>query len=71
MLYQVLQSFKIMDYSLLLGIHNLDQAAKERVSAQLNSFYDYVLQTDICIPRATLKMQKILQQDKQLVLPAL
>ena len=28
---QVLQSFKIMDYSLLLGIHNLDQMAKEKV----------------------------------------
>lgn len=26
----VLESFKIMDYSLLVGIHNLDQAAKER-----------------------------------------
>ena len=28
---QVLQSFKIMDYSLLIGIHNLDIANKERV----------------------------------------
>ncbi|CAG0916506.1 unnamed protein product [Notodromas monacha] len=27
---RVLESFKIMDYSLLVGIHNLDQAAKER-----------------------------------------
>lgn len=27
---RVLESFKIMDYSLLIGIHNLDQAAKER-----------------------------------------
>ena len=26
----VLESFKIMDYSLLIGIHNLDQAAKDR-----------------------------------------
>ena len=26
---RVLESFKIMDYSLLIGIHNLDQAAKE------------------------------------------
>ena len=29
---RVLQSFKIMDYSLLLGVHNLDQAIMERVS---------------------------------------
>uniref|UniRef100_A0A8C5R4R4 Phosphatidylinositol-4-phosphate 5-kinase type 1 alpha n=1 Tax=Leptobrachium leishanense TaxID=445787 RepID=A0A8C5R4R4_9ANUR len=27
----VLQSFKIMDYSLLVGIHNIDQAQKERI----------------------------------------
>ena len=26
----MLESFKIMDYSLLLGIHNLDRAARER-----------------------------------------
>ena len=30
--FQVLQSFKIMDYSMLLGVHNLDLAIKERVS---------------------------------------
>lgn len=28
---RVLESFKIMDYSLLVGIHNLDQAAREKV----------------------------------------
>ena len=27
---RVLESFKIMDYSLLVGIHNIDLAAKER-----------------------------------------
>ena len=27
---QVLESFKIMDYSLLIGIHNLDQANREK-----------------------------------------
>lgn len=27
---QVLESFKIMDYSLLLGVHNMDQAERER-----------------------------------------
>ncbi|XP_070841355.1 phosphatidylinositol 4-phosphate 5-kinase type-1 alpha-like isoform X2 [Chaetodon trifascialis] len=29
----LLQSFKIMDYSLLLGIHNLDQACQEQATA--------------------------------------
>lgn len=29
---QLLQSFKIMDYSLLVGIHNLDQASEEAVA---------------------------------------
>ncbi len=28
---RVLESFRIMDYSLLIGIHNLDQAAREQV----------------------------------------
>ncbi|XP_066270621.1 phosphatidylinositol 4-phosphate 5-kinase type-1 alpha-like isoform X10 [Branchiostoma lanceolatum] len=30
---RVLESFKIMDYSLLLGIHNLDQAEREKAQA--------------------------------------
>lgn len=29
-LLQLLQSFKIMDYSLLMGIHNMDQASREK-----------------------------------------
>ena len=28
---RVLESFRIMDYSLLVGVHNLDMAAKEEV----------------------------------------
>jgi 1-phosphatidylinositol-4-phosphate 5-kinase len=28
---RVLESFRIMDYSLLIGIHNLDMAAKEEL----------------------------------------
>jgi len=37
----VLESFKIMDYSLLVGIHNLDIAAKEKAQrATVSSFYD-------------------------------
>ncbi|KAE8288810.1 Phosphatidylinositol 4-phosphate 5-kinase type-1 alpha [Larimichthys crocea] len=33
----LLQSFKIMDYSLLMGIHNMDQASRERERAGGNS----------------------------------
>lgn len=37
---RVLESFKIMDYSLLLGIHNLDQAQREKlVSTKINIVY--------------------------------
>lgn len=31
---RVLESFKIMDYSLLVGIHNIDQAARDRTEQQ-------------------------------------
>ncbi|XP_049882577.1 phosphatidylinositol 4-phosphate 5-kinase type-1 alpha isoform X2 [Pectinophora gossypiella] len=31
---RVLESFKIMDYSLLVGIHNLDEAAREKAEAR-------------------------------------
>uniref|UniRef100_T1J4I1 PIPK domain-containing protein n=1 Tax=Strigamia maritima TaxID=126957 RepID=T1J4I1_STRMM len=34
---RVLESFKIMDYSLLVGIHNLDHAARERQGLHLKS----------------------------------
>ncbi|GAA6227304.1 phosphatidylinositol 4-phosphate 5-kinase type-1 alpha-like [Lates japonicus] len=34
----LLQSFKIMDYSLLVGIHNLDQACREQVREEAASF---------------------------------
>ena len=30
--FQVLESFKIMDYSLLVSMHNVDQAETEKVS---------------------------------------
>ncbi|XP_078526232.1 phosphatidylinositol 4-phosphate 5-kinase type-1 alpha isoform X2 [Lissotriton helveticus] len=36
----VLQSFKIMDYSLLVGIHNMDQALKERAAMDGNNHPD-------------------------------
>ena len=36
---RVLESFRIMDYSLLIGVHNLDQSAKEQaVSFFFRSF---------------------------------
>ena len=34
---RVLESFRIMDYSLLVGIHNLDLAAKDNVRLCANS----------------------------------
>jgi hypothetical protein len=39
---RVLESFRIMDYSLLVGIHNLDQAAKEQAVSPivLLNYYD-------------------------------
>ncbi|KAL1424067.1 hypothetical protein MTO96_003692 [Rhipicephalus appendiculatus] len=39
---QVLESFRIMDYSLLIGIHNIDQAAKEQVERQSQGAKDEV-----------------------------
>lgn len=33
---RVLESFKIMDYSLLVGVHNLDLALKEKQEARKN-----------------------------------
>lgn len=40
---RVLESFKIMDYSLLVGIHNLDQAAREKlVGAPVSSDFAFI-----------------------------
>lgn len=33
---RVLESFKIMDYSLLVGVHNLDQAQREKSVSKEN-----------------------------------
>ena len=38
---RVLESFKIMDYSLLVGVHNLDQAAKEKAEKSTKSSSDH------------------------------
>ena len=40
---RVLESFRIMDYSLLVGIHNLDQAAKEQAVSPI-----VLLNTVVC-----------------------
>lgn len=39
---RVLESFRIMDYSLLIGIHNLDLAAKEE-AVRKNRYSDPIL----------------------------
>lgn len=47
---RVLESFKIMDYSLLVGVHNLDEAAKEkeeRQRAQASQFAELAAQ-ELC-----------------------
>ena len=43
---QVLESFKIMDYSLLVGVYNLDQAARQKVWISPSSFCCFRQQTD-------------------------
>ena len=40
---RVLESFRIMDYSLLIGIHNLDMAAKEEVGEEIWLWFIYIL----------------------------
>lgn len=39
---RVLESFKIMDYSLLLAIHNLDLAQREKLVSLLGTFVDWL-----------------------------
>ena len=47
---RVLESFRIMDYSLLIGIHNLDQAAKEQAVSQVFFVKLYFLaQKNVCV----------------------
>ena len=49
---RVLESFKIMDYSLLVGIHNLDQAAREKTVRIILIFIN--VQFDLLITGANL-----------------
>ena len=39
----LLQAHSIMDYSLLVGIHNLDQAAKEQAVSLSQSFCPFLI----------------------------
>ncbi|XP_076267618.1 phosphatidylinositol 4-phosphate 5-kinase 59B isoform X26 [Rhynchophorus ferrugineus] len=41
---RVLESFKIMDYSLLLAIHNLDQAQREKMEKKSQTNLEYIPQ---------------------------
>lgn len=43
---RVLESFNIMDYSFLLGIHNLDEAEREREANRLNSMSQVIHNPD-------------------------
>ncbi|XP_017776753.1 PREDICTED: phosphatidylinositol 4-phosphate 5-kinase type-1 alpha isoform X16 [Nicrophorus vespilloides] len=43
---RVLESFKIMDYSLLVGVHNLDQAQKEKAEKRSQDNLDEVPEED-------------------------
>lgn len=40
---RVLESFKIMDYSLLLGVHNLDLAQKEKAVSVTKILFDGII----------------------------
>lgn len=52
---RVLESFKIMDYSLLIGVHNLDQAAREKMAEKKggNSTTDQDQDPSTCQPHRT------------------
>ena len=40
---RVLESFKIMDYSLLVGIHNLDQGAREKAVSTIGFVHHLII----------------------------
>lgn len=42
---RVLESFKIMDYSLLVGVHNLDEANKEKAAELRQQLAEYAVQS--------------------------
>ena len=74
---RVLESFRIMDYSLLVGVHNLDLAAKEEVSTvqfQFSSlrsgknslfFTIFELLTLILISFSRMPRERLVQQEQQ------
>ena len=46
---KVLQSFGIMDYSLLVGIHNMDMFIREKTGVRLESACISISVVDICV----------------------
>jgi len=58
---RVLESFKIMDYSLLVGIHNIDHAAKEKESEKENGVsLNGAMEADESEPIQELKRHRIM-----------
>jgi len=58
---RVLESFKIMDYSLLVGIHNIDHAAKEKESEKENGIsLNGAMEADESEPIQELKRHRIM-----------
>ena len=73
---RVLESFRIMDYSLLVGVHNLDLAAKEEVSTVQFQFFSlrcknslfftiFELLTLILISLIRMPRERLVQQEQQ------
>ncbi|XP_030766366.1 phosphatidylinositol 4-phosphate 5-kinase type-1 alpha isoform X3 [Sitophilus oryzae] len=62
---RVLESFKIMDYSLLLAIHNLDQAQREKLEKKSQTNLEYIPQDgDAGGPSATF-LQEEREREKE------
>jgi len=58
---RVLESFKIMDYSLLVGIHNIDHAAKEKESEKENGVsLNGATEADDSEPKLELRRNRIM-----------
>lgn len=55
---QVLESFKIMDYSFLLGIHNIDMALREKQVSPCFSVLKSSVQSGVVAVRIVLNSTK-------------
>ena len=54
---RVLESFKIMDYSLLIGVHNLDKAAREKLTEKKDVVPDQDQDPSTSQPHRTFSME--------------